>query len=61
MLFLLVAVMREDRGEFLVLAGVDALVVPVDGLQFLHQRYDGPVHVPGLVGNLTNRLVIALV
>jgi hypothetical protein len=38
MLLFLVAVMGEDSGELLILAGVDPLVVPVDRLQFLLRR-----------------------
>lgn len=42
---LLVTVMLKNRLEFLVLASISALVVPVNGLQLFHQLYDGPVHV----------------
>ena len=48
-LFFFVAVVRENFREFFVLAGVDALVVPVNGFQLFHQRRDRAVHVAGLV------------
>jgi hypothetical protein len=42
-LLLLVAVVGQDRPELRIVAGVDALVVPVDRLELLHERDDGPV------------------
>src|SRR5262245_17784882 len=45
---LLVTVVRQDLLELLVLRGVDALVVPVDGLQLLAQRRDRAVAVDRL-------------
>ncbi len=44
-LLLLVAVVGEDGGELGVVGGVDALVVPVDRLQLLHDRHDRPMVV----------------
>ena len=61
MFFFLVAVVREDRGEFLVPANVDALVVPVHGLQFFHQRNDRAVHVARLFAQFFYGLVVTLV
>ena len=45
---LLVAVVREDLLELAVAGGVDALVVPIDGLQLLHERDDRAVVVDRL-------------
>src|SRR5690606_20542340 len=44
-LFLLVTVVREDLRELLVVRRVDALGVPIDGFEFLHQGADRPVAV----------------
>ena len=60
-LLFLVAVVRENRLERGVLAGVDPLVVPVHRLQLFHQRDDCPVHVPRLFAELFQRFVIAFV
>ena len=59
MFFFLVAIVREDRPQFRVLAGIGTLVVPVDRFQFLHQRDDCPVHVTGLVRQFPDRLVVS--
>ena len=58
-LLLLVAVVREDRLQLRVLAGIGALVVPVDRLEFLHQRDDRAVHVAGLVRQFLDGFVVA--
>src|SRR5579872_4615480 len=47
-LLLLVAVMRKHGLEIVIGRGGDALVVPVDSLQFLHQRTDGAMLVDDL-------------
>ena len=52
---------REYRPQFIVLAGVDALVVPVDGLEFFHQGDTGAMHVPRGIRQFADRLVIAFV
>ena len=59
MFFFLVAVVREDRPQFRVLAGIGTLVVPVDRFQFLNQRDDRPVHVTSLVRQFLDRLVVS--
>ena len=58
MFFFLVAVVREDRPQFRVLAGIGTLVVPVDRFQFLNQRDDRPVHVTGFIRQLLDQLVV---
>ena len=52
MLFLLVAIMLEDGAQFGIAGGLGALVVPVDGLEFLHQRDNGAVMVDDLRSQL---------
>jgi hypothetical protein len=47
-LFLLVAVVGEDRLQLLVVGRGDALVVSVDRLQLLHQRHDRAMAVDHL-------------
>ena len=44
--FFLVAVVRKNSGKLFVLAGIDALVVPVDRFKLFHQRRNRAVHVP---------------
>jgi hypothetical protein len=58
MLCFLVPVMFEDGLEFRVLACMRALVVPVDGFQFLHQRHHGSMHIARFSGQFLSRLVI---
>src|SRR5215469_379838 len=57
---LLVPVMSEDLGQLLVLAGGHPLVVPVHGLQFLHERDHGAVEIAHLVVQFLDGLVITL-
>src|SRR5579859_7988437 len=59
-LHLLVPVVGEDAGQFLVLAGGDALVVPVHRLQLFHQRHHSAVEVAYLVAQLLDGLVVTL-
>ena len=47
MLFFLVAIVLEDGAELGARGGLGALVVPVDGLQLLHERNDGAMLVDG--------------
>ncbi len=42
MLLLLVAIVLEDGAQFGIVGRPDTLVVPVDGLQLLHQRVPAP-------------------
>ena len=42
---LLVAIVLENGAQFGIAGGLGALVVPVDRLQFLHQRDDGAMLV----------------
>ena len=44
-LLLLVAIVLEDGAQLGIAGRLGALVVPVDGLQLLHQRDDGAVLV----------------
>src|SRR5262249_20789041 len=44
-LLLLVAVVPQDVSQLRVLRGVHPLLVPVDGLQLLHEAHDRPVHL----------------
>src|SRR5262245_18512782 len=48
-LLLLVTVVGEDLAELVVLAGVDALIVPVDRLELLAQRRGGAGALDGLL------------
>src|SRR5690348_15996771 len=48
MLFFLVAVVREDGSELLILAGIDTLVVPVHGFELFHDRDHGTVALDGI-------------
>src|SRR5947209_2296873 len=57
MLDLLVAVVREDAPELLVLRHLDALVIPVNGLQFLLQRLQRARKVERLLAHLLVALV----
>src|SRR3990172_3252889 len=41
----LIAVMRKNGAQFGVLAGIDALVIPVNCFQLLHQGNNGAMHV----------------
>src|SRR5690349_7764867 len=59
MLLFFVAVVRENDLKLLILTCVHSLVVPIDGLQFLHQRYDRPVQIPGFIRELLNGLVVS--
>src|SRR4051794_39034051 len=45
MLLLLVPIVPEDLRELRIVGAVDSLVVPVDGLELLHDRHDGAVPV----------------
>jgi hypothetical protein len=56
-LLFLVAVVRQDFLEFRVGGGVDALVVPIHRLQFLHQRGHGAVPVDGFRAQLAGAFV----
>ena len=47
-LLLLVAIVLEDGAQLGIAGRLGALVVPVDGLQLLHQRDDGAVLVDDL-------------
>jgi hypothetical protein len=44
-LFLFIAVVLEDATQIAVVSNVNALAVPVDGLEFLHERLNGASHV----------------
>ena len=58
---LFVAIVSEDGLQLGILAGVDALVVPVDRLELFHQRNDRAMHVAGFVAQFLDRFVVALV
>ena len=57
MFLLLVAVVGEDFPQFAVGGGRDALVVPVDGLEFLHERRDGAMALDDVGRQQFKRLV----
>src|SRR5690606_40842501 len=57
---LLVAIVGKYAGKFAVLAGIDALLVPVHGLQLLHERGDGAMQVATGVAQFADRLVVTL-
>jgi hypothetical protein len=46
-LLLLVAVVGEDRAQLVIAGGGDALVVPVDGFELLHDRDDRAMAIDG--------------
>ena len=56
-LLLLVAIVLEDGAQFGIVGRLGALVVPVDGLKFLHQRDDGAMTVDDLGSQLAGILV----
>ena len=60
-LHLLAHVVQQDFLQLGILAVVGTLLVPVHGLELLHERDDGAVHVARLGGQLGNGFVIALV
>ena len=45
MLLFLVAIVRKDVLELLIVRRIDTLVVPVDRLEFFHDRHDRAVAV----------------
>jgi hypothetical protein len=49
MLLFLVAVVSEYGLQLCVFAGIRPLVVPIDGLQLLHQGNNGTMHIPGFI------------
>jgi hypothetical protein len=49
MFFFFIAIVREYCREVGILAGIDALVIPIDCLEFLHQRSNRTMHVAGLI------------
>lgn len=53
--------MRQDRLEVRILAGIDALVVPIARFQPFHQRHDRAMHVPGRVGQVLKPLMVSLI
>lgn len=59
MLFLFVSVVRKNRPQVLVFARIDALVVPVNGLEFFHEGNYCSVHIAGLGRQLFYWFVIA--
>ena len=58
---LFVSVVEQHRPQGLFLGGVGALLVPVDRLKLLDQRFDGAVKVLGRLGQEVGRLVVTLV
>ena len=58
MLFFLISIVLKDGLEFYVFACIRALVVPIHGFQFFHQRNNRSMHVARFSGQLLYRFVI---
>jgi hypothetical protein len=38
-------IVKQDRFQLLIAAGISALLIPIGGFEFLLERHDSPVHV----------------
>jgi hypothetical protein len=61
MFFFFVSIVREDRLELRILAGIDPLVIPVDRLELFHQRCDGAMHIARGIAEIRDFLVVTFV